>query len=203
MRRVKFLALTAIAGLGFASSAPRTHAQISVGIGVAPVCPYGYYDTLRTVALRTVITVLNGFRTGSLSVPAHGFMARNISMAMSTITTARITATTASIRITATGLVTGGMVPPSTSTETRCAMVTATLMTKDITRMLSLVPNKTRTRYLDWVIRRMGRGPIDLCPFHITQFSRFAVWYWSNDWRLSLTACNRDLRRLPHGGLQI
>ena len=44
MRGVKFLALTAIAGLGIAASAPRTQAQVSIGIGVAPACPYGYYD---------------------------------------------------------------------------------------------------------------------------------------------------------------
>jgi hypothetical protein len=44
MRRLKFLALTAIAGLGVAASAPRTQAQVSVNIGVAPGCPYGYYD---------------------------------------------------------------------------------------------------------------------------------------------------------------
>ena len=45
MRGFKFLALSAVAGLCFAFSAPTTtQAQISVGIGVAPVCPYGYYD---------------------------------------------------------------------------------------------------------------------------------------------------------------
>jgi hypothetical protein len=44
MRRVKFLALTAIAGLGIAASAPRTEAQVSIGIGVAPACPYGYFE---------------------------------------------------------------------------------------------------------------------------------------------------------------
>lgn len=42
MRRMKFLALTAIAGLGIAGNTPRTQAQI--GIGLAPACPYGYYD---------------------------------------------------------------------------------------------------------------------------------------------------------------
>ena len=45
MRRVKFFALTAIAGLGIAASAPRTQAQVSIGIGVAPACPYGYFET--------------------------------------------------------------------------------------------------------------------------------------------------------------
>jgi hypothetical protein len=36
-----FLALTV--GLSQAA-APRAHAQISVSVGSAPVCPYGYYD---------------------------------------------------------------------------------------------------------------------------------------------------------------
>src|SRR5271170_377955 len=45
MRSVKFLAVTAIAGLCFAISTPKSSpAQVSVGIGVAPDCPYGYYD---------------------------------------------------------------------------------------------------------------------------------------------------------------
>src|ERR1700733_11738342 len=46
MHSLKFLALSAAAGLCFAvSSAPQAQAQVSVGIGVAPACPYGYYDT--------------------------------------------------------------------------------------------------------------------------------------------------------------
>ena len=44
MRSLKLLALTAAAGLCFAASAPETQAQVSVNIGVAPECPYGYYD---------------------------------------------------------------------------------------------------------------------------------------------------------------
>ncbi len=145
MRRVKFLALTAIAGLGIAASAPRTQAQVSIGIGVAPACPYGYFETLRTVALRTVTTVPSGFPTASLSVPAHGFMARNTSTAMSTTATGRITATTGNIRIMATDLVTGGMGPPSTSTETSGAMATATATT-NTTKDARLNTNRSGTR---------------------------------------------------------
>ncbi len=44
MRNFKFFALTAIAGLCFVASTPKTQAQVTVGIGVAPACPYGYYD---------------------------------------------------------------------------------------------------------------------------------------------------------------
>ena len=45
MRGSTFLALAAVAGIGFIASAPKAEAQVSVNIGVAPDCPYGYYDT--------------------------------------------------------------------------------------------------------------------------------------------------------------
>jgi hypothetical protein len=45
MRVFTFLALTAVAGIGLTSTAPTAAAQVSVAIGVAPDCPYGYYDT--------------------------------------------------------------------------------------------------------------------------------------------------------------
>jgi hypothetical protein len=38
-----FCALVVAAGL-YVASAPAASAQVSVGIGVAPVCPYGYYE---------------------------------------------------------------------------------------------------------------------------------------------------------------
>jgi hypothetical protein len=44
MRGLKFLMLTAVAGGCFAAIAPQAEAQVSVNIGVAPECPYGYYD---------------------------------------------------------------------------------------------------------------------------------------------------------------
>jgi hypothetical protein len=44
MNRLRSLALAAIAVACFAVAAPTVHAQISVDIGVAPDCPYGYYD---------------------------------------------------------------------------------------------------------------------------------------------------------------
>ncbi len=46
MHGFKYVALTAVAGLSFlATSSTPSQAQISVNIGVAPDCPYGYYDT--------------------------------------------------------------------------------------------------------------------------------------------------------------
>jgi hypothetical protein len=44
MTGFKFLMLSAVAGCLMMASVPKTSAQISVQIGVAPECPYGYYD---------------------------------------------------------------------------------------------------------------------------------------------------------------
>jgi hypothetical protein len=49
MNRLKSLAVTAVAGTFFAVTAltvtaPKMEAQVAVEVGVAPVCPYGYYD---------------------------------------------------------------------------------------------------------------------------------------------------------------
>lgn len=43
MRGLTILVL-AVAGICFTATAPRAEAQVSVAIGVAPDCPYGYYD---------------------------------------------------------------------------------------------------------------------------------------------------------------
>jgi hypothetical protein len=47
MKSIKYLALlVAVAGISLTTAAPKTNAQVSVGvnIGAAPNCPYGYYD---------------------------------------------------------------------------------------------------------------------------------------------------------------
>src|ERR1700691_6713679 len=44
MRGFTFLVVAAVAGIGFTAMAPKAEAQVSVDIGVAPECPYGYYD---------------------------------------------------------------------------------------------------------------------------------------------------------------
>src|SRR5580700_10005619 len=44
MRGFTFLLLAAGAGIGLTAIAPQAQAQVSVDIGVAPECPYGYYD---------------------------------------------------------------------------------------------------------------------------------------------------------------
>jgi hypothetical protein len=44
MRGFTFLVVAAVAGIGFTATAPKAEAQVSVAIGVAPECPYGYYD---------------------------------------------------------------------------------------------------------------------------------------------------------------
>ena len=46
MRSIKLLAASAVASLiFFVATPPQSQAQISVNIGVAPACPYGYYAT--------------------------------------------------------------------------------------------------------------------------------------------------------------
>src|SRR5579863_7117445 len=44
MRGLKFLALSAVAATCFAATGPKAEAQLSINIGAAPECPYGYYD---------------------------------------------------------------------------------------------------------------------------------------------------------------
>jgi hypothetical protein len=44
MHGFKVVALAGVAGLCFAANAPKSQAQVSVEIGAAPECPYGYYD---------------------------------------------------------------------------------------------------------------------------------------------------------------
>jgi hypothetical protein len=44
MRGFTFLLLAGVAVMGFTGATPRAQAQVAVEIGVAPQCPYGYYD---------------------------------------------------------------------------------------------------------------------------------------------------------------
>jgi hypothetical protein len=44
MRGFAFLVVAAVAGIGFTATTPKAAAQVNVNIGVAPDCPYGYYD---------------------------------------------------------------------------------------------------------------------------------------------------------------
>lgn len=44
MRGLKFLMLGAVVATCFAATGPRAEAQLTVNVGVAPECPYGYYD---------------------------------------------------------------------------------------------------------------------------------------------------------------
>jgi len=44
MRGFSYLLFAAVAGIALTASAPNANAQVSVSIGAAPDCPYGYYD---------------------------------------------------------------------------------------------------------------------------------------------------------------
>ena len=44
MTGFKFVALAAFVGCAMFATVPKAPAQIGIEIGVAPECPYGYYD---------------------------------------------------------------------------------------------------------------------------------------------------------------
>jgi hypothetical protein len=44
MSRSRIIVLAAVAAIFLIAGAPKTMAQISISIGAAPACPYGYYD---------------------------------------------------------------------------------------------------------------------------------------------------------------
>lgn len=44
MRGLTFALMAAVAGIGMTVVAPNAKAQVAVNVGVAPDCPYGYYD---------------------------------------------------------------------------------------------------------------------------------------------------------------
>jgi hypothetical protein len=44
MNKFKCLALAAVAGICFTVTAPKMEAQVTINIGPAPECPYGYYS---------------------------------------------------------------------------------------------------------------------------------------------------------------
>ena len=46
MKSLKYFSFAAVAALCLMANVPKMHAQVSVGVdvGVAPDCPYGYYD---------------------------------------------------------------------------------------------------------------------------------------------------------------
>jgi hypothetical protein len=44
MNRLRLSVFAAITGTCLTAIVPQTQAQIAVNVGVAPVCPYGYYD---------------------------------------------------------------------------------------------------------------------------------------------------------------
>lgn len=44
MNGFRLFAFAVLAGLCFMLAVPTMHAQVGVEVGVAPVCPYGYYD---------------------------------------------------------------------------------------------------------------------------------------------------------------
>src|SRR5580658_5931088 len=44
MRGFSLVFLMALVGIGLTATTPKANAQVAVDVGVAPDCPYGYYD---------------------------------------------------------------------------------------------------------------------------------------------------------------
>jgi hypothetical protein len=44
MSGLKFVVLAAVAGFMFTAAPPKATAQVTVDVGIAPDCPYGYFD---------------------------------------------------------------------------------------------------------------------------------------------------------------
>ena len=105
MRHLKALAISALAAAAVScfSSAP---AQVSVNIGVAPVCPYGYYDYAPYNCAPYGYYGPDWFVGEYSSGPAPGFMVRTDFMVTSTITTILVTDTTDPIPHTGSSLTT-------------------------------------------------------------------------------------------------
>ena len=78
MNRFKFFGLAAVAGICFAVAIPKTQAQVSIEIGAAPQCPYGYYDVALT-AHPTDTMVRSGSPAARSLGSARGFMAVKVS----------------------------------------------------------------------------------------------------------------------------
>ena len=75
MNSFKLVALTAAAGLCFAANAPKAQAQVSVEIGAAPDCPYGYYEAAPYGCAPYGYYGPTWFTGGVFGpVPARGFM---------------------------------------------------------------------------------------------------------------------------------
>jgi hypothetical protein len=85
MRSLRLLSLAALT-TGLLSVAPLASAQVSINIGAAPACPYGYYDVAPYNCAPYGYYGPEWFSGGV-------FMARPIFMVMSTITSTRHMAT--------------------------------------------------------------------------------------------------------------
>src|ERR1700683_4542666 len=102
MDGLKILALAAIAASCFAVTIPKNEAQVSVNIGVAHECPYGYYDVPPYDCAPMATTARNGLREASSLARARGFMVQPTSTATSIIVSILSTAITAQSQTVAT-----------------------------------------------------------------------------------------------------
>jgi hypothetical protein len=92
MKGFKFVALAAFVGCAMIATVPKANAQIAVEIGVAPECPYGYYDAAPYECAPYGYYGPEWFTGGVFSALAHGFMVLTTSADTSTIVFIRNTA---------------------------------------------------------------------------------------------------------------
>jgi hypothetical protein len=82
MNAFNFLAIAAVAGLCFTATPFKSQAQVSITIGGAPDCPYGYSMTTLLITARPPATMArNGLTAAYSSALASGITARPTSMA--------------------------------------------------------------------------------------------------------------------------
>ena len=126
MFRWKSLAFTLLA-ISLLSSVSKAPAQVSVDIGVAPVCPYGYYDTLHMIVLRTATMDPTFSWAGYSSGRAHGSTDPEASLV--TLITATILAAVTKDRCPS-----AASRPSTISTRTKLGMGEATSLPRPATR---------------------------------------------------------------------
>jgi len=78
MRGFSFVVLAAVAGIGLTVTAPKAEAQVGVAIGVAPECPYGYYDVAPYNCAPTGYYGPSGLTATASLALAHGFTAQRL-----------------------------------------------------------------------------------------------------------------------------
>ena len=126
MGGLRVLLLTIVTGIALTAIAPSAGAQVSVEIGAAPDCPYGYYDVPPYACAPAGYYGPEWFNDGSSLALAPGFMDPVNFAGTSTIISIQSTATRAQCQNGARGLSRPSVSTLRTSKEMKCVTVAAT-----------------------------------------------------------------------------